>query len=271
MPVDIPLVRPSTVKTLIDSFPAHPERILYPAFDSLRGHPVLVPSSLVPEILGWTGEGGLKAVLDAHETAALDVPVPDEFILADMDTRDDYADLARRLTRYGIPSEKECTALLDIAGTADNIRRHCRAVADIASRLAGALVAAGQPVDTGAVRAAALVHDIAKMQPRHAGTGAGLLRDAGFTGISDIVALHTALEAPGLPVTLEAKLVYLADKYAREAEPVTLEERYRSAAARYGDAPHITGKIMERLDGALAVRDEIGSLLGYPPEKLVFG
>ena len=50
MPVDIPLVRSSTIKRLLDVAEEQPDSIIFPVFDKKRGHPPLIPSSLIPEL-----------------------------------------------------------------------------------------------------------------------------------------------------------------------------------------------------------------------------
>ena len=64
MPVDIPLVRSSTIKRLLGVAEEQPDSIIFPVFNKKRGHPPLIPSSLIPDILGWNQGGGLKAILD---------------------------------------------------------------------------------------------------------------------------------------------------------------------------------------------------------------
>jgi molybdenum cofactor cytidylyltransferase len=97
LPVDIPLVKPASIKQLIEAGTANPEKIIYPTYNSKRGHPPLIPASLIPEILGWDKEGGLKTFLKMYEKSAFEVPVNDEFILLDIDTPEDYKNL---LVRY---------------------------------------------------------------------------------------------------------------------------------------------------------------------------
>lgn len=76
----------------------NPGKIIYPTYDGKRGHPPLIPSRLLPGILGWRKNGGLKAVLKSYEKLALEVPVPDSFILLDIDAPEDYQELLKRYT-----------------------------------------------------------------------------------------------------------------------------------------------------------------------------
>jgi CTP:molybdopterin cytidylyltransferase MocA len=98
LPVDIPLVRPGTVRALLAARNEAPERepgVVYPVHGGERGHPPLIDAGLVPAILRHAargGAGGLRPVLEA--APALDVPVGDPGILLDMDTPEAYARLA---------------------------------------------------------------------------------------------------------------------------------------------------------------------------------
>jgi molybdenum cofactor cytidylyltransferase len=95
LPVDIPLVKPTTIRGLIAASKENPGRIIYPTYEDKRGHPPLLPDSLIPALLGRHKSGGLKAVLKEHETLALEVPVKDSFILEDIDTPEDYQNLLK--------------------------------------------------------------------------------------------------------------------------------------------------------------------------------
>jgi CTP:molybdopterin cytidylyltransferase MocA len=93
LPVDIPLVKQTTIGQIVDEWLADPDKIIYPTFDGKRGHPPLIPSGLIPDILRWEKEGGLKAFLKTHGKSALEVPVNDGNILMDIDTPEDYKKL----------------------------------------------------------------------------------------------------------------------------------------------------------------------------------
>jgi molybdenum cofactor cytidylyltransferase len=90
IPVDVPLVKPATISMLLKESEANPERIIYPGFNGKRGHPPLIPVNLIPLILNWKQDGGLKAALGSKEELALNIEVPDSNILFDVDTVEDY-------------------------------------------------------------------------------------------------------------------------------------------------------------------------------------
>ena len=100
LPVDIPLVRVSTIEKLKKAWIMHPAKIIYPVYDDKRGHPPLIPGSLITGILEWKQEGGLKAFLKSHEDIAREITVTDKNILFDIDTLEDYKELQERYRDY---------------------------------------------------------------------------------------------------------------------------------------------------------------------------
>lgn len=272
LPVDIPLVRPATIKRIMDTAAEYPDNIIYPTFTGKRGHPPLIPSKLIPDILGWRKNGGLKAVLKAKEKLALDITVPDSNILFDVDTPDDYATLLKRFQRYEIPTDEEGDVILnDICKVAPEKIHHSLKVADVAVAIAQALDAAGHKVDIELVRIAAKLHDIAKGQRKHDIEGGKILRELGFGKVGDIIAVHSDLAGGNTSLSLEAKAVYLADKFVAGEKLVSLEKRYSLANRRFGVTPEIEAAIAGRLKVARNVKLELESLLGQSLESVIAG
>lgn len=84
---DYPLVLPGTVKALIEQHTKHPEFIITPTCQGRRGHPLLLPRSILDELTeGIT----LRDLLKKDATRIREVPLDDTGILIDMDTPDDY-------------------------------------------------------------------------------------------------------------------------------------------------------------------------------------
>lgn len=129
-------------------------------------------------------------------------------------------------------TEEVCTALLHAAGTPAQVIAHCHAVAEEALRLADRLPADEAAPDRGLLYAAALLHDVARTEPNHAETGAALVRALGYPEVAGVIAQHHDFDGDRLD---EAALLFLADKYVRGTERVSLEERFAASAERCAD------------------------------------
>ncbi len=97
MPVDMPLVKSETIKSLVNEHKKNPGKIIYPVFGGTRGHPPLIPNILVPVIIQWSNKGNLRDVLNSYSNLALEVEVNDKGILIDIDTQNDYESLLKSL------------------------------------------------------------------------------------------------------------------------------------------------------------------------------
>jgi molybdenum cofactor cytidylyltransferase len=270
MPVDIPLVREATIRRLLNAAAEQPGKIVYPLFNGKRGHPPLIPSSLIPGVLAWQGGGGLKAFLDSQEKMALEVPLADSNILFDIDTPDAYRLLLERFRCYEVPTDEECEIIINsICRMAPYRIRHCRKVAQVAADIVQSLIASGNKVNSDVVRAAAALHDIAKGHPLHDIAGGQILRGMGFIIVGDVVAVHSDLADGNTGLPLEAKIVFLADKLVEGERLVSIEERYGGVDHRHGLTPEISNKVNKRMNVALKVKEEIESLTGHPLEEII--
>lgn len=249
LPVDIPLVRSSTVRALTFDYSADPADIIYPTFKGERGHPPLINAALIPEILAHDGTGGLRTILEKYEQTSRDRDMPDIGILRDLDTPKDY-ERACLISRRRIPLPEECEALWEIAETPKQTREHCKTVADAACIMAEALNEARKhkkSLDLSTVHCAALMHDIAKLRRNHEAAGAAILAGYGFSGISEIVAAHRDTDIqPESPLT-EQEIVFLADKLFQGTKLVSLSERYGKTLQRWSNDPAAVKAITGRL------------------------
>jgi len=84
---DYPLVLPGTVTALIDQHAKHPDSIITPTCQGRRGHPLLLPRSILAEL---TEGKTLRDLLKKDATRIREVPLDDTGVLIDMDTPDDY-------------------------------------------------------------------------------------------------------------------------------------------------------------------------------------
>jgi len=87
---DKPLVKPETIKKLLDVFEEGDAKVVYPVYRGEQGHPVLWDAALVDELSRLEGDRGAKSMLEAHRGEALAVPVDDVGVCFDIDTPEDY-------------------------------------------------------------------------------------------------------------------------------------------------------------------------------------
>lgn len=116
------------------------------------------------------------------------------------------------------------TELLNICGTPEPVRRHMRAVEQTALALAQ-----GLNINKQELSQAALLHDVARTEKKHAQVGADILSALGYGVIAEIIACHHELSEDEETQVTEKTLLYLADKYVRGEETVTLAQRFAAS------------------------------------------
>lgn len=89
---DMPLVKEGTIAALL----ATPGAFVRPVCDKKGGHPVLIDYTLYPHIKTYTGKGGLRGAVADSGVQVVDVPVDDQGVTLDSDTRAGY----ERLLKY---------------------------------------------------------------------------------------------------------------------------------------------------------------------------
>ncbi|HEU4752533.1 MAG TPA: nucleotidyltransferase family protein [Armatimonadota bacterium] len=87
---DQPWVRPETVALLLDEARNGGPGIVVPSYGGRRGHPLLLHSRYRGEIARLEGQGGLRELLRRHPEEIRYVLFPDESVLRDMDTPEEY-------------------------------------------------------------------------------------------------------------------------------------------------------------------------------------
>jgi len=269
-PADIPLVRVSTVRKIARCFAVPKREIIYPVFQERRGHPTLISRAILAEALEADPDSKLSMLLAAHEEQSWNLFVPDEGIHMDMDTPEELAGVREAAMHREIPSPAECEAILTAYQPDDRVARHSRAVAQVAWRIALALVERGVSLDPLLVRAAGLLHDVAKGKPEHAAAGAQFLLDLDFEKVANVVAVHTdySFTEPKLD---EAAIVYLADKLVKGDRVVGLEQRFQHSFERLQGNPDALAAALRRRATAEAIVHEIESCVGVELPQLIGG
>lgn len=97
LPADMPDISRETYEALIKAYDPSREALV-PILDGRRGHPPLISAGLIPEIMDYSSEGGLRAVLDRHTVHG--IPVSDDGVLIDLDTPEDYERQTMRMEMY---------------------------------------------------------------------------------------------------------------------------------------------------------------------------
>ncbi len=140
-----------------------------------------------------------------------------------------------------VPDDDACFSLWDEYGVLDNVRAHSLIVAGFATALAHKAVEKGYDVCVASVRAAALLHDVAKSYTIHHGGShaqmgsSWVVQATGNRRIAQGVAMHVfwPFALPENMCALPFFIIY-ADKRVMHDKCVTLEERYEDLLARYG-------------------------------------
>jgi molybdenum cofactor cytidylyltransferase len=91
-PVDLPLVKASTIRSLLGAFAATLPAIARPRHEGQHGHPVVFGRVVFDALRQADPAVGAKAVVHSHPV--LNVDVDDPGILRDVDTPGDYAALS---------------------------------------------------------------------------------------------------------------------------------------------------------------------------------
>ncbi len=89
---DYPLVLPETVQALVAAGRAAPEKIAVPTHDGRKGHPLLVPRSILDELVPGVI---LRDLLRRDPDRLWPVAVDDPGVLIDMDTPEAYFEVCR--------------------------------------------------------------------------------------------------------------------------------------------------------------------------------
>lgn len=90
-PVDIPLFTKNTVEGLIRCN----AKLASPICQGKKGHPLLIHTTLVPKILKYHGDSGLKGAINEDSWQLTLVEVEDQGILRDANTEEDFKELLK--------------------------------------------------------------------------------------------------------------------------------------------------------------------------------
>ena len=95
-PGDVPLVKPETVRALLD---AEKEGFACPVCAGRKGHPVALSGKWRDTVLRYGGEGGLRGAVAALGIPVTEAAVADEGMSRDLDTPADYREALELLAQ----------------------------------------------------------------------------------------------------------------------------------------------------------------------------
>jgi len=267
LPVDNPLIHEDTLHRLYEAFNMEHKGIVYPVYRGKRGHPPLISRCYVDSILSWTGEGGLRALLEHYQGDALEVSMEDQGVLLDMDTPEDYRRILKCYGYAPTPTEFECYELLRDNNTPEKVIKHCEMVAWLSVFLGKQLEEAGLHLNLDLLKASALLHDIARLKPNHPLEGAKLT--AAYPEVSAIITAHMDCSwEPSQPLT-EKEIVYLADKLVADDQIISLRERFNSSVERYKNEPEVLEHIHRRFYHACRILYHVEEIVGKSVQTLI--
>ena len=92
---DQPFIDVQVIDALIDAYRAVGHGIVIPVYNGRRGHPVIFDARYRAELLS-IGDRGAKEVVYKHAADIFEVPMDSPYILADMDTPQDYQEAKKQ-------------------------------------------------------------------------------------------------------------------------------------------------------------------------------
>lgn len=280
-PADIPLIHPFTIRQVTETRRQQNESVIQPVFGGKEGHPLFIGEELLDELLHYTGDCGLQGFLNSREQICR-IEVPDRCILFDADVKEDYEKLKKMYETWDVPDEQTCGAVWDYAATPENVRRHCRCVADTAMKIANRCLLQvpeeKRELFLREVRAGALLHDVLRVVPRHGKAGAELLRQMGYSRPADVTEAHQNLrkgrlmeELKGLDPSqsdrfwelLPTFVVYGADRLVENDKPCDYEEKSEKKRLRFQNDPEALQALERDRERFLTCREVLKEWMGY--------
>ena len=280
-PADIPLIHPFTIRQMIQIQRQQKEAVIQPVFGGKEGHPLFLGEELLDALLDYTGDYGLQGFLNSVGHICR-IEVPDNCILFDTDVREDYEKLKNMYEVWDVPDEQTCGAIWDYAATPENVRRHCRCVADVAMKIANKCLfqmpEERRDLFLREVLAGALLHDVLRVVPKHGKAGAELLRQMGYTKPADITEAHQNLrkgrlleELKGLDQSqrdrfwemLPIFIVYGADRLVENDHPCDYEEKSKKKRLRFQNDSEALQALEKDRERFLSCRNVLKEWMGY--------
>ena len=169
-------------------------------------------------------------------------------------------------------TETEINELYKEFNTPENVKRHCRAVTNVALTIAEALDDHGVKMDLALVQGAGLSHDAARTMARHWDVMADKLAELGYPEESIIVRNHmTGTGYHDISDVSEMDMIWLGDRLVLEDEYVGIDERFRyiiEKAVKMGASEENIRQIENSKQKMQHLMDQIAEVIGQSIDSL---
>jgi len=136
-----------------------------------------------------------------------------------------------------IPTKEECLRLLKKNKVRDNIIAHTKKVCEFSLKVCSVLEERGIKVNRDLVAAAALLHDIKKLEPgEHEIKGAKYIESLGYPEVGILIKKHglrCLFYREFIPRTWEEKIIFYSDKRVKHDKIVSVDDRFEDIKQRY--------------------------------------
>jgi len=103
--VDQPHLSLGLIQQLLATFAHTRKGLVIPTYEGKRGHPIILSAAYRQDVLALGPDQGLNVVTRGHPDDTVEVPVPSDDILRDMDYPEEYAAELQRWTARQPPTE----------------------------------------------------------------------------------------------------------------------------------------------------------------------
>jgi CTP:molybdopterin cytidylyltransferase MocA len=90
------LLKPETLKELVDVFNAHSDSILVPVYAGVYGSPKIFPESMKEELMALQGDKGGSSLIKKYKELVIELAIKDTNENWDMDSEEDYIRIKER-------------------------------------------------------------------------------------------------------------------------------------------------------------------------------
>jgi len=115
MPGDVPLISSYSLLEMMEHSDEMSVDILTPSYNGNTGHPVLIDGKIIPQLLAYQGQRGLKGAIASCVGSKDILPLPDPGLVMDADEPADYD----RLLEYAVNRSKKPCARLRVSIAAE--------------------------------------------------------------------------------------------------------------------------------------------------------